>query len=154
MATTTPDGIWSPDNGNNFDWVAHFGQMADSIQAALNELRTEFETPDSGWLNLSPQSPLTANPNSVPQYRKVGNIVTLRGEFYSSTAPSSNPVAAILPVGFRPGSIIFATTAMFAYPDNPVQVSVNPNGNISILSGIARTSGVGYPISGISFMID
>lgn len=154
MATTEPDGIWSPDNLNNFDWVAHFAQNAQSVQDALTALRGEFEQEDTGWITLSPQNSFTANPDNIPQYRRIGNQVWLRGDFNRSAAPSSVTTAATLPAGFRPASSLSVTTTIFNYPDAPAQIGVNSTGTITVLCAHARPSGIGYRIGGITFLVD
>lgn len=41
MATTVPDGIWSPDDGTAYNPPIDLAAMADTIQDALNDIRTE-----------------------------------------------------------------------------------------------------------------
>lgn len=41
MATTVPDGIWSPDDSTAYNPPIDLAAMADTIQDALNDIRTE-----------------------------------------------------------------------------------------------------------------
>lgn len=40
MATTVPDGIWTPDDGTAYNLPVDLAAMADSVQSALNNVRT------------------------------------------------------------------------------------------------------------------
>ena len=64
---------------------------------------------DSGWLDLPLESGVSADGYSgKPQYRKIGNIVEIRGSISFTKASSGNTSLATLPEGFRPtGGIIY-----------------------------------------------
>mgnify|MGYP003291001026 CR=1 FL=1 len=59
---------------------------------------------DSGWLDLTLENGVTSRDNTAkykPQYRKIGNIVYLKGQV-SIPAHSAYMVMATLPSGYRP----------------------------------------------------
>lgn len=60
---------------------------------------------DSGWLNATYTSPfsLNATPGQM-QYRKVGNVVTVRGGAGHSGLGTTFVACATLPSGFRPSA--------------------------------------------------
>jgi len=63
---------------------------------------------DSGWVNLPLASGATAISGAVPQYRRIGNMVYLRGGF--TNILGSVTAMATLPSGFRPaGSSVWVT---------------------------------------------
>ena len=65
---------------------------------------------DSGWLVATPKSEATYN--GTINYRKVGNLVTVKFQFNNVTA---NQSIANLPSGYRPTSDVF-TPAIVGYP--------------------------------------
>ncbi|MFF1633980.1 hypothetical protein [Leifsonia sp. NPDC058248] len=104
---------------------------------------------DTGWITYAGAftNGFTGRPGVLPQYRKIGNITYLSGQLYNATAPTANPVAINLPAGFRPlNTLILATVVSIAG-----QVQILTTGDLSIAANAARTSGIGYPLDGISF---
>lgn len=93
---------------------------------------------DSGWLAL----PLSGNvlaysTNVQPQYRKIGNVVYLRGAVKNVT--SDNTTIGVLPIGYRPTNIshqyIQATSNESGSP-NFSRIKVSTDGSI-IVEGIS-----------------
>jgi len=57
MATTVPDGIWSPDDSTAYNPPIDLAAMADTIQGALNDVRSEIAYEvgaDAGRLSIPP----------------------------------------------------------------------------------------------------
>lgn len=71
-------------------------QMAD-VQTALSALQNQ--TNDSGWKTLPLADNIETYGGSVPQYRKIGKLVIVRGAVKNVLASG---VIAILPAGYRP----------------------------------------------------
>lgn len=71
----------------------------------LNFLLSKIE--DSRWTNLTLTSAFTVYAtSSVAQYRKIGNLVMLRGQIKPTSeiaASTTNTIMSTLPTGFRPG---------------------------------------------------
>lgn len=42
MATTSPDNIWTPDSGSNYDYVIDAGATATSVQNALTRRANSY----------------------------------------------------------------------------------------------------------------
>lgn len=56
--------------------------------------------PDTGWTSLTLVNSWTVSGGLTPQYRRIGNRVTLRGR----TTGGSSTTIATLPAGFRPAT--------------------------------------------------
>lgn len=148
MAETEPDKIWSPDNTNFFDWISHFGTMAQSVQDALEALRAEFAVPDTGWTDLT--SYLNSAFTGAVEGRAVGKVTEIRGNINGATGSiaSSGVTTDILdglPEEFRPtGMTRFGPAWRSGYTGNVV---TRQNGSM----GIAQRSGTDW--SGAQFSI-
>lgn len=87
-----------------YDDVAVLQQQMTQAQAAISEAQTaiaalQSSVQDSGWLNLTLAEGIQVYANTqIPQYRRVGNTVFIRGAVKNVTATG---VVAILPTGFR-----------------------------------------------------
>lgn len=69
--------------------------MGDTVETILTA------TEDSGWQTLPLATDIEAyNEMNIPQYRKIGNLVVIRGTIKGIT--ERNTVIATLPEGFRP----------------------------------------------------
>lgn len=53
MATTSPDNIWSPDSGDDYALTVDLAAMADTVQDALNTVKTYTPLTDAERLALS-----------------------------------------------------------------------------------------------------
>lgn len=127
-----------------------------SMEETLDQVLNAEE--DTGWLPLTLQNGVEAySTNQVPQYRKVGKIVFVRGAVKNITARDT--VIATLPAGFRP------VGASHTYVQNTSQrtgnfamysrMIVNTSGAIK-LEGITDGAAYGdkwFPI-GCSFVVD
>ena len=77
---------------------------------------------DSGWLPISPLNGTTEL--RALSYRKIGNVVYLKGAFGNVTS-SGNPIA-ILPSGFRPSGVLrsfVAPTSFNAATTSSLQIN-------------------------------
>lgn len=85
---------------------------------------------DTGWINMSLNFGWSMNDyaSEVPQYRKIGNIVYLRG-LLNATAAAGN-IIATLPQGFRPSGYFGRYVCALNQTENAV-VQINANGQIN-----------------------
>lgn len=73
----------------------------DVAQLQIDVSNLKAATADSGWLTLSLSEGIVAyNEANIPQYRKIGKLVIIRGTVKGITA--RNTVIGNLPVGYRP----------------------------------------------------
>lgn len=104
------------------------------------------ETPPA-WTPLTPLNGWTVLSSYVtPGYRKIGDIVTLRGVVVGSSATSAT--IASLPVGFRPGGRELIPNIYNDTP-TPSYVDLRTNGDIIVSS----TPRVWTTLSGIQFSV-
>ena len=114
---------------------------------------------DSGWLTPTLTSPYSDGSGfgfNPPGYRKIGNVVYLRGLFVVTTATNDQAVFT-LPSGYRPTGHL-AVSATWPGTDTGVQ-SVNIEGPTGGTFGIVRFTWTGTKpamicIDGISFTVD
>lgn len=114
---------------------------------ALNE-----KVADSGWQNLQFMNSYHSNDEQNPaQYRKIGNIVYLRGLVYNGGNANRN--TAQLPTGFFNSSWInncFFPVWFNGETGNCVQIT-----NLgAIISPRSMTNEQWYSLDGISFLVD
>lgn len=115
---------------------------------------------DSGWLDITLSGNVQAySSGTQPQYRKIGNVVYLRGAVKNITA--ANTTIGVLPTGYRPISMshnyIQLTSAESDSP-NFARLKVGTDGAIvmeAISTGITATynSADWYPIN-TSYIVD
>lgn len=92
------DAIEATVNGLNTD-INNLTRHLTSVEETVEELINAEE--DTGWITLSLADGITAyNEANTPQYRKIGNLVFIRGTVKGITA--RNTVIGTLPEGFRP----------------------------------------------------
>lgn len=120
-----------------------------SLVTRLNKLDT-----DSGWITATYRnnwSKGTGEGSADAQFRKRGNRVDLRGDVIRPDRPDVRVSVFPLPVGFRPTSILIQPIGLAAWGAD-VQVAID--GNVSITATTGRAGGTGYPLTGISFLVD
>lgn len=137
MATTVPDGIWSPDDSTAYNPPIDLAAMADTIQGALIDVRDDAPDPatqaevDAGTDADSFVSPATlanrASGHAVRPYGTTGaavsppRIVMRSGRFSGTTGPTG-----VMEVPFNP---VFPTACIGVLPignqDFPAPVMVN-----------------------------
>ena len=71
-----------------------------SIHAETGEV--DFNANDTGWQEIPLTSPATTADWSVLMYRKINNIVYIRGGVYWNQTPNWGTQFGLLPNGFRP----------------------------------------------------
>lgn len=92
------DALEATVNGLNTD-LSNLSRHLTSVEETVEELINAQE--DTGWITLPLASGITAyNEANTPQYRKIGNLVVIRGTVKGVTA--RNTVIGTLPEGFRP----------------------------------------------------
>lgn len=81
----------------------------------------------TGWTHYTPGASYQRG-----QFKKVGNEVKLRGLAYKPGSGGNNTIA-VLPDGFRPKKIQQCSiTGQPNETGNPVMLTINPNGTVSI----------------------
>lgn len=92
------DALEATVNGLNTD-MSNLSRHLTSVEETVEELINAQE--DTGWITLPLASGIQAyNEANTPQYRKIGNLVVIRGTIKGVIA--RNTVIGTLPEGFRP----------------------------------------------------
>lgn len=92
------DALEATVNGLNTD-LSNLSRHLTSVEETVEELINAQE--DTGWITLPLADGIQAyNAANTPQYRKIGNLVVIRGTVKGVTA--RNTVIGTLPEGFRP----------------------------------------------------
>lgn len=107
---------------------------------------------DTGWVNMTLNTGWTMDDyaSEFPQYRKIGNIVYLRGLVNATTAAGN--IIATLPAGFRPSGY-FNRFAGALNQGEFVMIQINANGQINDYG--KGSNGRGFlSLNGISFIAD
>ena len=116
--------VWFSRNSNEV-WVRN---MENGVWNAWQPVRY-----DSGWKTLTLESGVSAYSNAqLPQYRKVGNVVYVRGAVKGVTQLSK--VIAILPEGCRPSQVrsyVQNTTVQDSHP-HFTRMQIQTDGSIEI----------------------
>lgn len=103
---------------------------------------------DTGWVNCSTLGYLNGwldyDVDFVPQYRKKGNVVTMRGLIRSGTAPT----AFVMPVGARPTKF----QEIFSVVSNDLwgQIRVDWDGPLKVVVG----SNAWVSLTGVTYRVD
>ena len=124
MATTVPDGIWTPDDSTAYNPPIDLAAMADTVQAALVDVRSDNPAPatqaevNAGVVTDKYVTPATlkdrAPGNSVRPYGTTGaavspaQIVMRSGRFSGTTGPTG-----VMEVPFNP---VFPTACIGVLP--------------------------------------
>ncbi|GEM_PF-3203412 len=110
--------------------------------------------PDTGWVSLAVTN---ASAPSYTAWRRIGNVVYLRGEFYAITPGA---VVFTLPSGARPFQRIATTLTLSggsAYSTirrAGLWIQTDGTARIDAIEGTAQSSSPGYSINGVSFMVN
>jgi hypothetical protein len=129
MPSTTASGFPYPVGSDELaDTDLHIKALADFLQASANPVPTAWTavTFSGGWSN-------NVAPYQTAQYRKIGDLVYLRGSIDGGTLGG---VAFTLPVGFRPPADIIqavdtgagSTTYVEVQSDGEVRPAGGSNG--------------------------
>lgn len=104
---------------------------------------------DSGWILIPLRAGFTFSGEN-PMYRRLGNVIYLRGRVATTASTFTTATVAVgdLPAGFRPSTsnVVFATTS--GSPGVGARFFVTSAGviNVNLLAGVAATNG-GVPLS-------
>lgn len=146
MASTSPDGLWSPDAGNNYNLTSDLATMQATTQAALTGVKSsatdlaarvsaaEALLTDTGWVEV----PLSSGLTGTLRYRVKSGFVSFSGAISPSglgvnTSVRVNETA--LPASARPIGVLPLVTATSA--------SALPN-QVGGTSGTLTASGLIY----------
>lgn len=132
-----------------YDDVAELMTRVASLEAQVSNLQVS----DSGWIDLTLLNGVQAyNENQVPQYRKIGNRVYLRGVFKNVTTFPTN--IAQLPVDFRPSQRIIYFMATNGV--NIARLEIELDGSINVMASNRTDIVVGthYSLGTLTFLID
>lgn len=101
------------------DLVAKVQANTDAITAAATVVP---------WITLAPTAPWVVVVNHQPlQYRKVGDMVQVRGDVQNG---ANGSVIAVLPVGYRPPATIDVPVSNWSGGPVVVMIQLTTNGNI------------------------
>lgn len=122
--------------------VAYSGSVWETIASA----NTAWTTPTlaGSWSNYG-------GAFSLPGYRRIGDVVYLRGLVARSGSPSANDVIFTLPAGFRPtGTVMFPA---WAGVNTVSRVDINNAGQVTWQDGTAAQAATFLSLSGILFAV-
>lgn len=98
--------------------------------ASLTEQLTGLSVSDSGWLDLTMLNGVLAyNEAQKPQYRKINNVVYLRGVIKNVLTFPTN--IAILPEGFRPSKRLILSG--ISNGTNPLRYEIETTGHVNLV---------------------
>ena len=101
-----------------------------------------YNNGDSGWITISSFSNSWGAGSIAPAYRKVGNLVTLRGRITGGTASAT---AFTLPSGYRPQTTQVQATSTASTANG---VTIDSSGNVT------PNASVNTSLDSVSFYID
>ncbi|MBC1459080.1 BppU family phage baseplate upper protein [Listeria newyorkensis] len=119
--------------------------------AAIAYVDAKFS--DSGWLDLPLKTNYSAG-TAKPQYRKIGNVVYIRG-LLVRVAGTAAGAFSTLPVGFRTSTNYvngYKTAQQSSAVGSSATIYVKPNGDMEVLAIAVDTSSIW--LDGIFFLTD
>ena len=105
---------------------------------------------DTGWQSLTLENSWTVANSTPPMYRRVGNLVRLKGAVTNATATTTYSTAFTLPAGARP-----LETMGYGISSNTtatMNLQINSAGAAQFYTSVA--TGAWRQLSGVSFLID
>lgn len=127
-----------------------------NIYEDVAKLQEEVEklkalTYDSGWIDLPLLNGAVAyNTAQIPQYRKIGKQVFIRGVFKNITTPC---VVAILPEGFRPSQRLILTLPRTGYV--LTRFEIETNGEVKYVGSYSEIADITwFSFSDTTFLLD
>lgn len=131
---TTPRGIWTPSDSDDWDLTVDLAAMAVSIDDAI----TSAAQADTGWVALTPASGFTAGGGFG--YRKIGPAVYLRG-WVTGSLTTSEVTITTLPAGARPSQVTIAPS-LSTSPGIATSIRIVTDGTITAraLTGTSGTT--------------
>lgn len=146
-----------------FEDVAALQQDVAAMQTTISALQTSIEglpdwqqsvdaaLEDTGWINFELNIGWSCQYNTdIAQYRKIGNVVYLRG-LLNATAAAGN-VIATLPEGFRPSAHFQRYTCPHSQSDT-VNIEISYTGQIKDYTKSENTGREFIALFGISFIV-
>lgn len=128
---TTPRGIWTPSDSDDWDLTVDWAANAASIDTAITNAVAEAQPVDLGWTPITLLNGWTADLSRTPRIRRVGNVISMQGQV---TGGTSTTIAGI---GTSLGPSLFT----LAFPNlSSKTLTISSGGTISI-------SSVGTPVS-------
>lgn len=108
-------------------------QLAQRFNRYYTKTQIDNKIPnDTGWITLPLASGVTASESGrgLPQYRKIGNHVYVRGTIDVTTLEDSSVLVATLPSGYRPSRVDF--NLQTCYGPRIAQIFVNAYGELKV----------------------
>lgn len=135
MATTTPDNIWTPDAGDDYDFTTDIARTADDVQDALNNVRKGGVPAVSDQASQDALFPSPVSGNRV--YRTdLGLELAYVSDLAGGNWVPTSGVRVVRPNGIVGGSLL---------PDGSISFSGAANPEISgLFSGTASSYRVSY----------
>jgi len=150
MGVTPVYGITYPDsNTKAVNLGAELRNMGLSIENALKQGGSAAPV-DTGWIPVTTfLNGFSARPGVGVFYRRLGPVMWMSGQLYNSTAPTAGVVAFNLPTNYVPRFTSFISTIAQWGAYNQIAT----DGSFSITATLARSSGQGFPLDGMSWLI-
>lgn len=106
-AGTAPNGAAINNSYAGIAWTTGYPTLmgwngSTTFGVRVDSARVADSCTDSGWITATLVNGFTHNAGSALRYRKVGNIVYVKGTVDHTTPPAINLVITTLPAGFRP----------------------------------------------------
>lgn len=113
-----------------------------SIHAETGEV--DFNANDTGWQAIPLTSPATTADWSVLMYRKINNIVYIRGTVYWNQTPNWGTQFGLLPNGFRPiAEFDCVCRSINVSTGSATVISIHSDGTMKYLNNTDWTTGEG-----------
>ena len=117
-----------------------------SIHAETGEV--DFNANDTGWQAIPLTSPATTPDWSVLMYRKINNIVYIRGGVYWNQTPNWGTQFGVLPEGFRPiAELDCVCRSINASTGSATVIAIHADGTMIYLNNTDWTPGEGCLIN-------
>ena len=107
---------------------------------------------DSGWndLTLNEGWQLTSYTTDVPQFRKIGKLVMLRG-LVNATSSAGGEITT-LPVGYRPGRGAYNRFIVSHYTNEYAAISISVDGKVKDIMKSSTSPRTNLCLNGIMFL--
>lgn len=135
------------------DIYTRVSDLEEQVAELTEQLAGVTVTTDSGWLDLVMLNGVQAyNEAQKPQYRKINNVVYLRGVIKNILSFPTN--IAVLPEGFRPSKRIILSGISNGV--NPLRYEIETTGQINLVhnGNIPTVENNHYSLEDYSFLVD
>ena len=140
MATTVPDGIWTPDDSTAYNLPVDLAAMADTVQSALNNVRTSGNQQFYG--PASDIGAVTGMKRGDTYQESDGNFITWR---YSGTNWITDETGSYL---IRPSAVTGSASASIDSRGRVQLAAVSPGSTIKI-EGLFSSRFLNYQVRGV-----